>query len=94
MDVDRDLILKVARNARLSLSEGEMGEFVPQFREILESFSRLREVDTSGVVPSTQPVPVRNVLREDVPGACVSQEDILSNTRHRRDGYFVGPKAI
>jgi len=94
MGIDRELILKVAKNAKLSLTDEEIEEFVPQFQEVLEAFSKLREVDTEKTGVSAHPVGVRNVVREDDPGECVDRESILSNTKHKKDGYFVGPKAL
>ena len=94
MEVNEELILKVAKNAKLSLTEAEVKEFVPEFKEILEAFSKLNEVDTQGVKPSLQPVKIKNVTREDVAASSVSQEEILSNTIHKKNGYFMGPKAL
>ena len=94
MRVDKELILKVAENARLKLSEEEIQEFIPQLKEVLESFSVIDSADVRGVKPSFQPVEMRNVLRDDVVGTCLSQQDALRNTEHKKDGYFKGPKAV
>ena len=94
MNIDKALILNVAKNARLHLTEQELEEFVPQFKEILETFSQLNEVTTDNTPLSIHPVEIRNVTREDTPKPCTSQEDILANTKHKKDGYFLGPKAL
>ena len=95
MNVDEELIRRVATVARLKLSEEEVKKFVPQFKEILESFQILDEVDVSDTKMSMQPVEIRNVLREDVPGKCLSQEVALAQSKnHKSDGYFKGPKAV
>ncbi|HLC98689.1 MAG TPA: Asp-tRNA(Asn)/Glu-tRNA(Gln) amidotransferase subunit GatC [Candidatus Nanoarchaeia archaeon] len=92
--VDRNLILRVADNAKLSLTDKEIDEFLPQLKEVLEFFSSIDEVDTKGIEPSTQPVEIRNVLREDVVKPSLSQDDALANTEHKKDGYFKGPRAV
>ncbi|MBD3313931.1 Asp-tRNA(Asn)/Glu-tRNA(Gln) amidotransferase subunit GatC [Candidatus Woesearchaeota archaeon] len=92
--VDKELILKVAQNARLELSEAEIEEFLPQLNEVLEFFSHIDLVDTKGIEPSMQPVELRNVLREDVVKPSLSQEDALKNTEHKKDSYFKGPRAV
>ena len=92
--VDRELLLKVAANARLNLTDAEIKKFLPQLAAVLESFSKLDELDVSKEIPSFQPIPIKNVLREDAPGRCLTQEEALSNTQHKKDGYFKGPKAI
>lgn len=94
MDINKELVLKVAKNARLNLTEEEIKEFVPQFKEILTTFSELSKVNTDKVKPSFQPLEIKNALREDQEKECVSQEDILKNTAHKRNGYFLGPRAL
>ena len=39
--VDRNLILRVADNAKLSLTDKEIDEFLPQLKEVLEFFSSI-----------------------------------------------------
>jgi len=94
MDVTNELIRRVAGNARLSLSEKEVEKFTLQFKEILEAFSKLDELDTKGVEIQVQPVELKDALRDDIPKLCLSQEEALSNTPHKKDGYFKGPRAI
>ncbi len=94
MKVDKELILKVAGNARLNLSSKEVEEFVPQFKEILEYFSVLDKVDVKDIKPSFQPIPMKNVFREDKVGKSLSQDEALSNTTLKKDGFFKGPKAF
>ncbi|MBI2147583.1 Asp-tRNA(Asn)/Glu-tRNA(Gln) amidotransferase subunit GatC [Candidatus Woesearchaeota archaeon] len=94
MQVDEALIKTVAKNARLELTPAEIAKFVPQFREILDSFSKLSKLDVSNITPSLHPVPLRNALREDVPHQCLSQEEALRNAKHQKEGYFKGPMAL
>jgi len=92
--VDRELLLKVAANARLRLSEEEIEKFLPQFQDILDAFSKIDELDTKEVKPSFQPIARENVMRDDKVEKCLSQEEALSNTKHKKDGYFKGPKVV
>ena len=94
MEVNKDLIKHVADVARLKLLDEEIEEFIPQFKEVLDSFSKLQEVDTEGLQPSFQPVELKNALREDEIKECFSQDDALKNTEHKKDGFFKGPKAV
>ena len=94
MDVDEKLIEHVATLARLKLTREEISEFTPQLKEVLDSFSRLDEIDTKNVVISPQPVEIKNVLREDKVEASLAQEDALANSEHKKDGYFKGPRAV
>lgn len=94
MKIDESLLQKVAQNSRLTLTDAEMKKFISQMQEILDFFSQLNKVDVSQTEPSFQPVEVRNVMREDVPEPCLSREDALSLTAHKKDCYFKGPRSV
>lgn len=94
MEINKDVVKKVAQVARLNLTKEELDRFTPQLKEILEAFSMLSEIDTSNTKMSIQPVEMKNALREDIPGKSLSVEDALRNTEHKKDNYFKGPKAI
>lgn len=94
MDVDESFIREVAKNAALKLTDDEVKAFVPQFREILDSFSCLDEVDVKNVDVDVHPVVLQDTLREDVVEPSLSQEEALQNTTHKKNGYFKGPKVF
>ena len=94
MEVDRKLLEHIAELARLKLNEEEIKKFLPQLKELLEFFSQLKEIDTGNVKPSFQPVELKNAVREDNEKQCLSQDDALSLTEHKKDGYFKGPRAV
>lgn len=94
MQVDNELIKKVATVARLKLTGNEIVRFTPQVKEILEYFEKLKEVNTEGIEPSFQPIKIRNRLREDEPRASLNIADALKNSTQNKDGYFKGPKAV
>ena len=94
MEIDRKLLEHVAEVARLKLSEDEIKKFLPQLKEALEFFSKLNEINTNDAKPSFHPIELKNAMREDTEKECLSQEDALSLTEHKKDGYFKGPRAI
>ena len=94
MEINEEVVMKVAKVARLNLSSAEIEKFTPQLKEILDSFSLLNEVDTKDTKMSIQPIPLKNALREDIPKECISVEDALKNTENKKDNYFKGPRAI
>ena len=94
MKVDKELIRNVASLARLELTEEEIKLFEKDFKEILDAFSKIDEVDTKETKESFQPVEMKNRLREDLVEDSLSQEEALKNTEHKKDGYFKGPRAI
>lgn len=94
MQVDRKLLEHVADVARIRLTSEEIEKFLPQLKEALEFFSKLKEVDTENVKASFQPVELKNAMREDKEQKCLPQGDALSLTEHKKDGYFKGPRAV
>ena len=94
METNRELIEKIASISRLNLTESEINEFLPQLKEILNAFSKIKEVNTENVRPSFQPLEIKNIYREDKIEKCLSQEEALKNTKHKENGFFKGPKTI
>jgi aspartyl-tRNA(Asn)/glutamyl-tRNA(Gln) amidotransferase subunit C len=94
MEVNKELIKHLAEVARIKLTDKETEAFIPQLKEILEAFKKLDELDTSKINPSFQPVKIRNLMREDKPGKCLTQDEALSLVKNKEEGYFKGPKAI
>jgi aspartyl-tRNA(Asn)/glutamyl-tRNA(Gln) amidotransferase subunit C len=61
----RDYILKLARLARLDLSEEEITEYSSELSEILQYVEMLQQVDVSGLAPTDQVTGLTNVTRRD-----------------------------
>lgn len=89
IDVDH-----VARLARLSLTDEERDRFRTQLGLILEHAERVREVAADDVTPTAQPVPQRNVFREDEPEPVLTQEEALAGAPEVEDGRFKVPRII
>ncbi|MFH0978116.1 MAG: Asp-tRNA(Asn)/Glu-tRNA(Gln) amidotransferase subunit GatC [Candidatus Woesearchaeota archaeon] len=94
MKLDKETVRHVAEVARLKLSEKEIEEFVPQLKELLDAFSKLDEVKVEGVRSSFQPIELKDAMREDKEGKCLSQKEALSNSPNTKEGYFKGPRAV
>lgn len=94
MKIDKALIKNVAEVSRLKLTDKEIDKFVAEFKDILDAFSAINKCDTKGIKPSFQPVELKDQLREDIVEESLTQEQALSNTKHKKDGYFKGPRAV
>jgi len=88
------VVEKVAGIAKIHLTDAEKKKFEKDMKSILEAFGSLDKAKTDGVEPAFQPIPVKNVLREDVVEESLTQEEALSNTKHKENGYFKGPKVV
>jgi aspartyl-tRNA(Asn)/glutamyl-tRNA(Gln) amidotransferase subunit C len=84
----------IAELARLELSEKEKERFGEQLSAILEYAARLREVDTSGIPPTSSLLPVGNVLRPDQARPGLPVETLFRNAPQVQDGQFRVPKIL
>lgn len=91
----REEVAKVARLARLTLTEAELDRFTTQLAQVVEYVGVLDEVDTDSVdAPMAHPLPLTNVLRDDAPGGSLSREDALANAPHNDGEYFLVPPIL
>lgn len=61
----REDVLKLARLARISLTDDEVGEFSGELSAILQYVEQLDSVDTDGLKPTNQVTGLTNVMRAD-----------------------------
>ena len=84
----------VARLARLDLSSGEKAMFAGQMDAIFGYVEKLKELDTTGIVPTSHAVPMENAFREDVVQPSIGPEKALANAPGRSGTFFAVPKVI
>jgi aspartyl-tRNA(Asn)/glutamyl-tRNA(Gln) amidotransferase subunit C len=94
MALTREQVQHVARLARLALSDDEIERFRSQLSAILDHAARVTEVATEDVPPTSHPLPLSNVFREDVITPSLSQEKALSTAPEAEDGRFKVPRII
>ena len=87
-------IEKVAKLARLELSEDEKKTFGSQMEQILTYMEQLNRIDTTGVEPMSHAIPIHNVFREDEVKPSVPQEEVLAIAPDQEDGHFKVPRII
>ena len=92
--ISREEVLRIAKLAKLHLSEDEIEMYQEQLSHILEYFKKLEELDTSNVEPMKHVLDLNNVFRADEPRPSVSPEEALSNAPKRRDNFFEVPKVV
>ena len=85
---------KVARLARLELSEEEKETFGNQLEQILTYMEQLNRLDTTGVEPTSHAIPIHNVFRKDETRPSHPQEEVLGIAPEEEGGYFKVPRII
>ncbi len=61
----REDVLKLARLARLTLTDDEIDEFTDEISAILQYAEQLQNVDVEGTAPTYQVTGLTNVMRQD-----------------------------
>ncbi len=87
-------IEKVAKLARLELSEEDREIFGNQLEQVLTYMEQLNRLDTTGVDPTSHAIPIYNVFREDEVKPSVSQEEVLAISPDEEEGHFKVPRII
>jgi aspartyl-tRNA(Asn)/glutamyl-tRNA(Gln) amidotransferase subunit C len=82
----RDDVLKLARLARLDVSEDEIVEFIVELSEILQYVELLQSVDVGSLKPTNQVTGLTNVTRADeVKDYGYRPAELLKNVPHMQD---------
>ena len=85
---------KVARLARLALTDEELALATVQLGDIVDHFADIDELDLDDVEPMTQPYPLTNVLRDDVVQPTLDRDEVLAAAPDVEDGRFKVPPII
>jgi aspartyl-tRNA(Asn)/glutamyl-tRNA(Gln) amidotransferase subunit C len=92
--ISRDDVVHVARLARLELTEEEVEEFTGQLGAVLEHAADIAALDIAEVPPTAHPLPLVNVLRDDVPVPSLDRDEVLSQAPAAEDGRFRVPRIL
>jgi len=88
LKLSREEVKHIATLARVGLTEEELERFSQQLSHILENFAILQELDTADVPPTSHPMALSSVLRDDEAEPSYPPEDILANAPHREEAFF------
>ncbi|MEY2975603.1 MAG: aspartyl/glutamyl-tRNA(Asn/Gln) amidotransferase subunit [Actinomycetota bacterium] len=84
----------MARLARLSLTEDEIVIATRELGDMLDHFADIDALDLDDVEPMTQPVPLVNVMRDDVEAPTLDRDEVLAAAPVATDGQFRVPPII
>lgn len=94
MSLDKKDVEKVARLARLAITDDEAEKYGEQLSNIINFVEQLKEVDTENVEPLASVVDIQLRLREDEITDGGIRDDILANAPESLEGFFVVPKVV
>jgi len=93
-ELSRDEVRHLADLARIDLSDAELDHLAPQLNVILESVASIQGVAGDDVVPTSHPIPMTNVFREDVVVPCLTPAQALAGAPEREDDKFAVPRIL
>lgn len=94
MNITKEEVEKVAKLARLELTESEKTAFTKQLSQILTHVETLKQYATTGVEPTATVLGQANVFRPDEARPSLPVERAVANAPESADGFFVVPKII
>jgi aspartyl-tRNA(Asn)/glutamyl-tRNA(Gln) amidotransferase subunit C len=94
MSVDEATVRRVARLARIAVTDEEARRLQGELNGILDWVEQLREVDVEGVEPMTSVVEMAMKKRPDVVTDGGDPQRILANAPVTEDNFFLVPKVV
>jgi len=87
-EITLDSVRHLAGLARIELTEAELASLTRDLDSILHSVAKVSAVATDDIPPTSHPVPIMNVMREDVVADVLTQAEALQNAPDSADGMF------
>jgi len=89
--ISKDTVDHIAKLAKIPITKKEKEDFAVGFNKTLEVIDSLFKVNVKGIKPTQQVTGLENILREDEVDEkkMLTQEQALSNTKNKHNGYFI-----
>ena len=94
MSLDPATVRRIARLARIRVTEAEAARLQTELSGILDWIAMLNEVNVEGVEPLTGGAQMALKMREDVVNDGGIAEQLLANAPDRAGEYFAVPKVV
>jgi aspartyl-tRNA(Asn)/glutamyl-tRNA(Gln) amidotransferase subunit C len=94
MSVDIVTVKRVARLARIAVSEEDASRMAGELNTILGFVEQLNEVDVTGVEPMTSVIPMAMKKRQDAVTDGNKAADIVANAPATDENFFLVPKVV
>jgi len=92
--ISRDEVANLARLARITMSDAELDHLAGEMDVILGAVARVQEVAGSDVLPTSHPLAVNNVTREDLVLPSLTPTEALSGAPASDESRFKVPQIL
>lgn len=86
--LSKEDVLKLARLARLHLTDDEVVQFQEEISAILGYVEQLQSVEVDGIEPTYQVTGLNNVMRPDEERLYATKEKLLKNVPAKKGDYI------
>ena len=90
----REHVAHVAHLARLDITDEELDLYTEQLAAVLDHAADISALDLSDVPPTAHPLPITNVLRDDVTAPSLDRDEVLAQAPAVEDGRFKVPRIL
>ncbi len=94
MSVDKDTVRRIAKLARLAVSDAQCEPMAGELNGIFKWVEQLNEVNVDGVAPMTSVVEQNLKMREDKVTDGGNADALMTNAPDGEDHFFVVPKVV
>jgi aspartyl-tRNA(Asn)/glutamyl-tRNA(Gln) amidotransferase subunit C len=94
MSLTSDDVKRVAKLARLGLTEAETTETLAQLNSILELVDQMQQIDTHGVAPLAHPLELKQTLRADAVTETNQREKFQAIAPQADAGLYLVPRVV
>ncbi|WP_124039783.1 Asp-tRNA(Asn)/Glu-tRNA(Gln) amidotransferase subunit GatC [Neoactinobaculum massilliense] len=90
----KDVVLRLADLARIDVTPEEAEKLADELVVVENAVAVVSEVASPELQPTYNPLPVENVVREDVPGELLDRAEVLAQAPAAEDGKFLVPQIL
>jgi aspartyl-tRNA(Asn)/glutamyl-tRNA(Gln) amidotransferase subunit C len=94
MSLTSDDVKRVAKLARLGLTEAETTETLTQLNSILELVDQMQQIDTHGVAPLAHPLELKQTLRADAVTETDQRQKFQAIAPQADAGLYLVPRVV
>jgi aspartyl-tRNA(Asn)/glutamyl-tRNA(Gln) amidotransferase subunit C len=94
MSLDAAAVARIARLARIRVTEDEKTNLAHELSQVMSWVDELQSVNTDGVEPMTSVVGAKLKTRADVVDHTANRDDVLANAPEAMAGFFTVPKVV
>ena len=92
--ISRDDVAHLAKLARIEMTPAELDHMATELEQILGAVKRVQEVATSDIAPTSHPLSMSNVCRDDVVKPSLTNDEALSGAPAQADERFKVPQIL